>query len=607
MGARRALVAAVACLAGGVGLIAPSAQAGFRPRIAGGLGLEPPVNARGQMQITDVASQGQIPLTYHGGQVMAGGVTVHTIFWAPSGYAFQGSPGPGIPTYEGMVQQFFTDVAHDSGAGGTCTSSQCAALTVLPQYAEGTRPGAVTPGSYAISYSAPTDSVDASDPYPPAAAQCASPAGVATCVTDGQVQAEVDHVIQSTGAARGLHDLWYVFLPPGVDECIDRGECGTSTFAGYHSESNVDGHGVTVYAVSIDPIIEFQVGPGSDPEGYPDAEAVIDVAGHETAEAITDPQGTGWMDPSGSEVADKCDVGPQLGTPLGFAPDGSPYNQVINGHQYLLQEMWSNAGAGGAGPGCVQATTTTSSPLPLPQVNLRQFDSLVTGNVNRVPGAGIGVRVALLRTGPGGQPVAVARASTTTAADGSWSVSLAPHAPGDDRDEIDIDYSGAGAPQPSHQVILTGNGGNPFTEAGWTGWLALDAGSALTGSSLTVAPCFQAGTLSFTLDGAPGTASPVDFCNTQNDTATVSVGTVKPGDRLTVASNDNRAFDSPDAPSPNPNGGLVSLTVPVGEPDSAPQFQSPLAPLFKPSGLPTCTADLELQAVLCAGLVPGAH
>ena len=599
----------VACLAGALALAGPpAAQASFHPRLAGGLGLEPMVNARGEMQLTDVATEGQVPLTYHGGQVMAGGVTVHTIFWAPPGYAFQGSPGSGIPTYEGMVQQFFADLAHDSGASGTCTSAECTAMSVLPQYAQGTSPGGVSPGSYAVSYSAASDSVDDSDPYPAASSQCASPAGAGTCVTDGQVQAEIDHVIGATpGTSRGLGNLWFVFLPPGVDECIDRGDCGTSAFAGYHSVSNLAGHGVTIYALVVDPIIEVPVAPGSDPEGYPDAEAALDVAGHETAEAITDPEGAGWMDPNGFEVGDKCDVGPQLGTPLGFAADGSPYNQVIDGHPYQLQELWANAGASGGGPGCVQATTTTANPLPLPQVNLRQFDSQVTGNVNRSPGGGIGVRVSLLRAGAAGGPVIVARATTTTAPDGSWSVSLAPHAPGDDRDEIDIDYSGAGAPQPNHQVILTGNGGNPFTEAGWTGWLALDAGSALTTSALTLAPCFQAGLLSFTRDGAPGPVSPTDFCNTQTDSATVALTPVAAADKLTVTSNDNRAFASPDAPTPNPAGGLVSLTVPVGEPAAAADFTSPMNPPFQPGGLPGCTADLELQGVLCTGLVPGAR
>ena len=31
-----------------------------------------------------------------------------------------------------------------------------------------------------------------------------------------------------------------------------------------------------------------------------------------------------------------------MGTPLGTAPNGSPFNQVINGHRYWYQEMWSN-------------------------------------------------------------------------------------------------------------------------------------------------------------------------------------------------------------------------------------------------------------------------
>ena len=31
-----------------------------------------------------------------------------------------------------------------------------------------------------------------------------------------------------------------------------------------------------------------------------------------------------------------------MGTPLGTAPNGSPFNQVINGHPYWYQEEWSN-------------------------------------------------------------------------------------------------------------------------------------------------------------------------------------------------------------------------------------------------------------------------
>jgi hypothetical protein len=44
------------------------------------------------------------------------------------------------------------------------------------------------------------------------------------------------------------------------------------------------------------------------------------------------------------------------GNPLGTAPDGSPYNQVINGHFYWYQEEWSNLTHS-----CVQRLTLPAS------------------------------------------------------------------------------------------------------------------------------------------------------------------------------------------------------------------------------------------------------
>ncbi len=584
----------------------PAEGATFHPRIAGALGLVPPVNRQGQLVAHDIATGAQTPVLYHGGPAMSDGVTVHTIFWNPPDHPFQGSPGSGIPTYTGLIQQFFSDVAADTGSPGTCTNADCNVFTIERQYGSGTQVGQIVPGSYSISYNPAADSVNDTDPYPSKADQCASPAGTAVCLTDAQIQTEIDNVIQSTpGTPRGLNNLWFVFLPPGVDECILPASCGTNAFAAYHSVSDVNGHGMTVYAVTIDPIIEAPVPPGADPQGYPDAETAIDAAGHEANEAITDPEGDGWMDPNGNEVADKCEAGPQRGTPLGFAPDGSPYNQVINGHEYLLQEGWANSDEG-----CVQSSSNTASQLPLPQVDLRQFNPVITGNVNRPGGGGIQVSVSILRQGVSGYPVTVARASTVTAGDGSWRVSLGRHAPGDDRDEIDVDYSGAVAPTPNHQVILTGNGGNPFTEAGWMGWTAMDEGSLATngasGSSLSLAPCFQVGTLGFSFDGTFAAASPNALCNTQTDVATASTPHIGRGDTLTWTSNDNRAFDAPAAPTPNLFGGLVTLTAPVGEAGSVAAFPGALI-TFTPGGFPSCTADLELQEVACTGLVPNEH
>ena len=107
----RALVPAIVCLALGVPAPAALGATKFHPRIRNALGLAPPIN----LQQPDLpAGELQTPVTYHGGAVMSGGITVHTIFWAGSGgtHPFNPSPnlGASVPSYVGMIQQFFTDV-----------------------------------------------------------------------------------------------------------------------------------------------------------------------------------------------------------------------------------------------------------------------------------------------------------------------------------------------------------------------------------------------------------------------------------------------------------------------------------------------------------------
>ena len=578
----------------------------FQPRVDGALGLFPSYAS------TDVATGAETAVDYHGGAVMDANVTVHTVFWAPSGYAFNAG-------YEALVKQFFTDAAAASGATNNVFS-------VLRQYGQQTGTATAAPGSYSIAYDATGDAIDDADPYP-TSGDCSSPDGVPTCVTDGQVQAEVEAIAPAN--ERGLGNIWFVLLPPNVDECITVGSCGTNSFAGYHEEMD-RADGVTIYGVIIDPLVEFVEPPGGDPEGNPDAEATIDTVAHETVEAITDPEGTGWMDPDGFEVADKCEIGPQIGTPLGYAADGSPYDQLIGGHEYLIQEMWSNDDGG-----CVQRTTQTAVPLPLPQINLTQFSSNVSGNIGaNTPG--VRVTVAIYRelrgsgsTTPGSSSTItpgssnptterfalatkVAQASATTGADGAWSLSLAHFAVGDDRDLIKVSYTGATL---RPEFITTGSGGNPFEEGGWTSWTDLDNGfdvSNRNGGFVAVGPCFQTGVL--TLD-VGGTAYPAnDTCNSQTDTATVATGRISAGEAVTFSSVDNRAFTQPQPVGPaldpqgNETGALVKLTVNLGEPDAQPTFTSPLGdvlPLMRLTGFPTCIADLQFGAAECTGLVPG--
>jgi len=261
----------------------PPAKPAFHPRIGPALGIFPALTFQnGRLRPAQSASQPLTPLTYHGGQTMTGGITVHTIFWTGGTNPFQGRP-PGAPhDYTGMIQQYLTDVrdASTGTSGQTCTATHCNVFTVEPQFGWGTTPGGITHGAYTVQYGQ-GDSIIDTQPYPSKSEQCASPQNTATCITDAQVQAEVNRIINAANGSRGLHDIWYVFTPPDVDECISPGVCETNAFGGYHSVSNL-GHGPTIYAYTGDPIVETSRvnNPGNDPQGYPDAEHVIDIVAH---------------------------------------------------------------------------------------------------------------------------------------------------------------------------------------------------------------------------------------------------------------------------------------------------------------------------------------
>ncbi len=575
---RRLPVVAMLLVVASLGLTAfapaaatPARRPAFRPRIGFAMGILPRRGA------TDAASGTNPLVVYHGGEVMRA-VTVHTVFWAPPGYRFDGSPSPGVLGYEDLMKQFLTDVARAGGASGDVFST-------LTQYHD-----ANGPGDTRLSYDPAVDSIDWSAPYPARSQGCASPSGTATCLTDDQLQRSLDGLIaERTPRDRGLHNLWLIFLPPDVDTCLLPGTCATNSYAGYHSEFD-RGHGPTVYVPVPDPLLEFTPSPGSDPQGNPEAESSLDTVAHEVVESVTDPYGTGWMDPNGLEVGDECELGPQEGTPLGYAPDGSPYNQVINGHQYLLQDMWSNAAAG-----CVQGSAAPGPPADLPTVSLRQFSPSLSGSLGH-PGRRI-VRLKLLRAGR-----SVAAASARTRADGGWGpVRLrapggALHAVGDDRELLSVSYGrGPGVPPP--ELISTGNGGDPFSESGYTGWFDLDNGVTVDSRDVQVSPCGQVGVLSLRVGGRL-TEPPAQRCSTETDVATVPTAANGAATQTLLSSEDNRA------PSPlAPRGALVKLTISAGEPGSL-SAQTAI-PFALSGGFPACYAYLRIGAVRCTGLVPG--
>ncbi len=268
---------------------------------------------------------GGLAVEYHGGPVMPAN-TNYTLFWAPGGSSAYPAG------FEEGIDGFFEDLAHDSGLL-TNTDS------ILAQYTDGTGHSAAYNSHFGAR-------LQDTDPYPTSGNCTAAP----TCLTDAQITAELISYVQAHGLPRGLETEYFVLTPAGVEDCMEVAgqDCsyGTKvhTYCAYHSHVEVSG---TPLIYAVDPLIEAcQV---SKPEKATAYDAVI--AGglvHEHSESLTDPVGKGWYDKQGEEVADKCRTLHTSGSKSEYGPllgeeEGLPFNEIINGHHYLYQQMWSNS------------------------------------------------------------------------------------------------------------------------------------------------------------------------------------------------------------------------------------------------------------------------
>jgi PKD domain len=205
-------------------------------------------------------------------------------------------------------------------------------------------------------------------PYP--APDTAGGCEAAECVTDSQIQTEIMSQIYAhgwpSGTSQALQTQYLIYTPPGVSVCIRSGSC-TMSFSGfpphgfcaYHSEimRGIRLEDAATYSVLPDvPICD----PGQTPAGV---DGTLDSEMHEIVESATDPMpGSGYVDENGREIADKCvypavDTFPAIfGTVLGGSISaGTAFNELIGGHGYYTQAIWSNTG------GCVARIGPTPS------------------------------------------------------------------------------------------------------------------------------------------------------------------------------------------------------------------------------------------------------
>jgi hypothetical protein len=256
-------------------------------------------------------------LTYHLGPVMRTN-TAYAIYWNPPGTTMAAG-------YATTIDKYFQDVAADSGKTSNVYYSDT-------QYYDGT-------GN--IAYNAPFGGSYVDTNPLPASGCTDSVAETTACLSDTQLRAEIDRVVNVKGWSR-TGAIFFMFTPKYVGSCDSPGSCAYSYYCAYHWNFGT-GAGQTIYANQpYTMTVPNACGTGQAPTNA-DADSTLNVVSHEHNEAITDPFGNAWFDSRGYENGDKCAW--TFGSALGGTA-GHLYNQAIGTGHYYLQREWSNRSSG---------------------------------------------------------------------------------------------------------------------------------------------------------------------------------------------------------------------------------------------------------------------
>ena len=139
--------------------------------------------------------------------------------FAPSFSKLAGSPKPAtftfVPTYENLINQYFTDVAAASASNAVDN-----VYSVDTQYYS-------NPPHVNIQYSSTFGgSFVSHDPLPPSGCEDTFDDGTTivadpVCLTDQQLEDEIQHVLTVNGWHGGLGNIFFLMTPDGVGSCFD--------------------------------------------------------------------------------------------------------------------------------------------------------------------------------------------------------------------------------------------------------------------------------------------------------------------------------------------------------------------------------------------------
>jgi hypothetical protein len=269
------------------------------------------------------------PLVYHGGPIMQR-AKLYAIFWIPA--ALQNGGSTGMPVaYQNLQTRLLADyTANGIDNNNTQYYEIIGATKTYIQNAA----GVILTNGFAGS------TVD-NAPYP--ASGCSDALTPGNCITDAQIQAEIQRVKALMGWTSGPNKMFLLYTSSGEGSCLGA-ICAYTDYCAYHGF--IPTSPPIIYAnMPFGNLSVCQVPGTPSPNGNAVADAVTDVASHEITEAITDPMLNAWFrDSDGFEIGDICnfDFGAN-GWDAGLA------NQQWNGNFYEVQREFDNHAGG-----CVQ-------------------------------------------------------------------------------------------------------------------------------------------------------------------------------------------------------------------------------------------------------------
>jgi Phosphate-induced protein 1 conserved region len=281
------------------------------------------------------------PLIYHSGGSIMPLLNIYAIFWKPATLQ-NGNPAVMSAAYRTIQGNLLEDyVGHGIHNNNTQYYQIISGVTT---YVSGLLFSTAGTGSEAAAY------VDTGS-YP--ASGCTDAATPGNCITDAQLQTELQRVMTLKGWTGGLDKIFVIYTAQGEGSCFksDSVTCaykpntGGSAYCAYHGAIGSSPATAIIYAnIPYGNPGHCQVPGTPSPNANPSADTATTAVSHELTEAVTDPLLNAWFDSSGNEIGDLCAYNYATNS-----YDGALANQSWNGRFYELQQEYDNHAGG-----CVQ-------------------------------------------------------------------------------------------------------------------------------------------------------------------------------------------------------------------------------------------------------------